>query len=252
MRSPDIITREAWGATKSPSPSLIKPDGMTLHWEGPTMGIYRREQYAAVVRGIEKFHERTRGWQDIAYNWLVDPYGQIFQGRGANRRSAANGTNRGNNISEALCYIGGKGDPFTDEAARAISSLVAWRRQQGMGNRIWVHGDWRPTECPGPDLIRFARGGFGEVELAPVPEIYRWQMRPTMKLGSTGLHVCEWKIRLHKVLGRWIGTNPEFGETTELVTKEFQHAIPGLEVDGIAGPKTQNAMQWVGVAGGKF
>lgn len=252
MTRPDIISREQWGATRSSPSAMIHPTGVALHWAGTKMGIYRPEQYPAVVRGIEKYHELTRGWDDIAYNWLVDPYGKIYEGRGEFRRSAANGTNVGNTHAEAICYIGGDGDPFTQEAARGISALVVWRRRSGVGLKVWTHDDFRPTSCPGEEMRRFAMGGYGEVQLEPVPEVYRWQLRPTMREGSNGLHVIEWKRRLHTVLGRWIGDSPEFGPTTKLVTMEFQQAIPGLEVDGIAGPKTQNAMQWIGVAGGKF
>jgi peptidoglycan hydrolase-like protein with peptidoglycan-binding domain len=249
---PSLIPTEAWRLPNwGPMPRLetIRPLGVTFHWEGPHMGVYRPDQYAGVVRGIEKFHRQTRGWLAIAYNWLVDPHGQVFEGRGAFKRSAANGTNDGNESSEAICYIGGIGDPFTEEAARAIGNLVAWRRHQGVGNKVWTHDNWRPTQCPGLALRQFALGGIGEVMPDPLPQVYRWELRPTMALDTYGLHVSEWKQRLAKVLGRWIGESGEFGDTTRLLTMEFQHAV-GLDPDGIAGPKTQLAMQWIIVAKG--
>ncbi len=41
----------------------------------------RPQDSAAIVRSIYAYHTRTLGWCDIAYNALVDKYGQVFEGR---------------------------------------------------------------------------------------------------------------------------------------------------------------------------
>src|SRR3954471_24801731 len=43
---------------------------------------YTRAQAAAIVRGIEVYHVKGNGWNDIGYNFLVDRYGMIYEGRG--------------------------------------------------------------------------------------------------------------------------------------------------------------------------
>ena len=42
---------------------------------------YGPEDSAGIVLGIAKYHRDTNGWNDIGYNFLVDKYGQIFEGR---------------------------------------------------------------------------------------------------------------------------------------------------------------------------
>ena len=42
---------------------------------------YAPEDSAGIVRSIYAYHTRTLGWCDIAYNALVDKYGQVFEGR---------------------------------------------------------------------------------------------------------------------------------------------------------------------------
>ena len=42
---------------------------------------YGPEDSAAIVLGIARYHRDHNGWNDIGYNFLVDQYGQIFEGR---------------------------------------------------------------------------------------------------------------------------------------------------------------------------
>ena len=42
---------------------------------------YTAAQSAAIVRAIELYHVKGNGWNDIGYNFLVDKYGQVFEGR---------------------------------------------------------------------------------------------------------------------------------------------------------------------------
>ena len=35
----------------------------------------------ALLRGIYAYHVKARGWSDIGYNYLVDRFGRIWEGR---------------------------------------------------------------------------------------------------------------------------------------------------------------------------
>lgn len=169
----DIITKGEWESNSKNSAARIDAVyGVGIHWEGPKMGIHTPTEYYAIVRGIERFHEQTRGWDDIAYSYLVSPHGQVFEGRGLGKRTAANGTEWGNDHFYAACYLGGEGDPFTDKAKVAYNELIAYLRQHGAGPDVRPHSSFKSTACPGNDIRAWIAAGRptpGGVVITPQP-----------------------------------------------------------------------------------
>lgn len=119
--------------------------------------------WAAVVRAIWDFHTGVNGWDDVGYNWLIDPNGVLYEGRGDNRRGAHFcGRNAG---TMGVCVLG----DFTnitpaDEARAKLAELLAWKScdinvdPQGSAlhassglqlMRISGHRDGCNTACPG-------------------------------------------------------------------------------------------------------
>ncbi len=82
-RGPAIISRRGWGADESlrrARPDYARPRYAVLHH---TAGgnTYSRAEADDVVRGIYSYHVRGNGWNDIGYNFLVDRFGRIYEGR---------------------------------------------------------------------------------------------------------------------------------------------------------------------------
>jgi hypothetical protein len=170
----NLVTRAQWGARpRKGNPTPLRPTGATAHWEGPHMGTFPHASCPAKVRGIQAFHMDARGWSDIAYNAVVCPHGYVFEGRGRGVRSAANGTNVGNDADGAVCYLGGEGDPFTPEGAAAMADALHWLSPGGQRH---AHRDWKPTTCPGDTIAAWVHspaaltpgapttGGFGTMD----------------------------------------------------------------------------------------
>ena len=42
---------------------------------------YSRDQVPAQLRGISSYHTQSKGWSDIGYNFVVDRFGRIWEGR---------------------------------------------------------------------------------------------------------------------------------------------------------------------------
>src|SRR5699024_5630123 len=81
--APRVISRSGWGADESLMTWQPAHDNLSAAVVHHTAGTnsYTAAQSAGIVRGIYRYHAVTRDWGDIGYNFLVDKYGQVFEGR---------------------------------------------------------------------------------------------------------------------------------------------------------------------------
>ena len=131
--APPIIPRLSWGADESIrrhapvyAPKLVV--AFVHHTAGANN--YTRAESAAIVRGIEIYHVKGNGWWDIGYNFLVDKYGQVFEGRfgGVDRNVRGAHTLGFNSGSVGVAVIGDYGSSrISRAAARSLEQLLAWR-----------------------------------------------------------------------------------------------------------------------------
>lgn len=149
-----IVSRASWGA-RAPKGSLSSFSsvlGVTLHWSAGDVAT-NLSDYSPNVRSIQNQHMNGE-YTDIAYNFVVAPNGTIYEGRGWNFRSGANGSTHANTHYLAFCYLGGPTTPFTDAATASISWLIAEAlRRYPIAIDLQPHSRWVATACPG-DVIR--------------------------------------------------------------------------------------------------
>lgn len=163
MRPEHFHPRASWGArargaTRS-THYLASTHGVSLHYEGPTVGRMDHHQCAARVRSIERYHRDRNGWADVAYNALVCQHGHVYEGRGAHIASAANGYRDANLGWYAVCYLGGVGDGITEAGKAGMVAAVQWLRAAGnAGPRVNGHRDHKATACPGDAIYRWLQG----------------------------------------------------------------------------------------------
>lgn len=161
---PDILTRNEWcpngDCPASPSPNVTIASHLIVHHSA---GTNTASDWPAVVRSIWNFHVNTLGWGDVGYNWLVDPEGNLYEGRGKDVLGAHFcGTN---SKTAGICLLG----TYTDvapqiEMIQSLKEMLAWyccvddidplgiSFHSGSSlqlNNISGHRDGCATECPG-------------------------------------------------------------------------------------------------------
>ncbi len=170
IKAPKIITRSQWNApSASWKPSYDKLKGAILHH---TAGInnYSKETAPEIVRAIFQYHANTLDWGDIGYNFLIDKYGTIYEGRAGSYTAAASVMTRGAHALHANPYSVGvsvlgnytNGVKPTDASIRAIEDVIAWRfalanldpystwsTGKETISTIAGHKDVSATACPG-------------------------------------------------------------------------------------------------------
>lgn len=101
----------------------------------------------------------TKGWADIAYSFVVCKHGYVFVGRGWGIRTAAQGTNPGNEHYHAVCFLGddsaGRDDLTPLGRAALLNVIVTGIGRYPDALKMRPHSSFSPTACPGNELRKF-------------------------------------------------------------------------------------------------
>jgi putative cell wall-binding protein len=136
VAEPDIVTRAEWGSmTKLPycsKPRYAKNmRGVVIH-HTVNSNDYTAEQAPGIVRAIQMYHVQQMGWCDVGYNFLVDRFGTIYEGRRGGIDKQVRGAHAGNwdvNLyTTGIAMIGNFQKVAPPPALkRAVVHLSAWR-----------------------------------------------------------------------------------------------------------------------------
>jgi hypothetical protein len=200
---PVIQPRSAWGAqdcVPRGQPSYGDVQAALIH-HTVSANDYTAAEVPSIILSICRYHRNSNGWNDIGYNFLVDQFGTLWEGRAGGMDQAIVGAQAQgyNSHTTGIADIGEHQDlPETSVALDAIARLIRWKLPlhgvptqgtvtltSGGGSlnrypagtavtldRISGHRDGDNTACPGnalyaqlPDL----RARVGDVQpLQPV------------------------------------------------------------------------------------
>lgn len=173
----DLVRRTQYGLpATSAAAHIASTEGVKVHYLGTTYNSRRHDLCDDYVRAIRASHlaNREESYADIAYNALVCEHGSVFEGRGPNRRTGANGTAVLNTKHYAVCALlgtpgGGLSTP-PDAQLHGIRDAIEWLRAEGeAGDYIGGHRDGHPTTCPGDALYAWVRRGAPRPGTRPAP-----------------------------------------------------------------------------------
>jgi hypothetical protein len=180
---PAIISRSEWGGDSVPpraAPEYAEVQAAFVHHTVST-NDYGPEDSAGIVLGIARYHRDSNGWNDIGYNFLVDQYGQVFEGRAGGIDQAVIGAQAQgyNSASTGIATLGTfTSVPFPEAGLDALAHVIGWKlslhgvptegqvvvtSRGGAANRypsgtpvtlerICGHRDGDSTSCPGDVL----------------------------------------------------------------------------------------------------
>jgi len=200
--SPAIVPRLSWGANESirrAGPYYAESLRFALVHHTAGSNNYTRAESAAIVRGIQVYHVKANGWNDLGYNFLVDKYGQVFEGRyGGLEQNVVGAHAEGFNTgSVGVAVIGTYTGSGISAAARdSLARLIAWRLDiahvdplttvswPSGGNArfprgvpvflrtVSGHRDTGFTECPGDALYAQLNDLAGQIGQTGLPKLY--------------------------------------------------------------------------------
>jgi hypothetical protein len=196
-----IIPRAAWGANEAYrhlNQDLDEPVGWPPRYKTVERVVVHHTETgfgwddpAAVVRSIYYYHAIVLEWTDIGYNFLIDMYGNVYEGRYGGPNVIGGHALAYNPGSLGVALIGSFIDTMPSEAALdSLARLIAtraghvdpavaadWLDWADMPN-ICGHGDVMNTLCPGANLhgllpaLRGRLAGTGPIVFPPPVLLY--------------------------------------------------------------------------------
>jgi hypothetical protein len=268
---PGIHSRYEWGADDSAMQRHAAPPSDSNYGEvdggWPRMTTYRGAivhhtagsnaygpaDVPGIIRGVFNYHAESQGWGDIGYNFLVDKYGGIWEGRygsiantpiGYHAKKNANLTTFGVSVLGNYDTAGTTG-PMID----ALVNVISWKFNalhidpHGWANigtergtewkpTIVGHRDVGPTACPGANLYAQLQNIRNATNINPGrPPI--GNLDNVSKVDGTHIRVQGWaadpdilgeSINVHIYLGARVGG----GTPTQVVSVPANVARPDV------------------------
>ena len=247
--SPTILPRLGWKANEAirrADPSYASSVRYSIVHHTAGSNSYTAGESAAIVRAIQTYHVKGNGWNDIGYNFLVDKYGQVFEGRyGGIEKNVVGAHAEGFNTGSVGVAVLGEYSSLavTAKAREALARLLAWRLDVAHvdplttlsvpsgGNArfpsgipvflraVSGHRDTGFTDCPGTALYNLLNGLAGEVGGIGLPKLYApvvtgsvpGSVRFRARLSST----LDWTVVVTDPLGLVVASGAGFGSNVD-------------------------------------
>ncbi|MGH3651080.1 MAG: N-acetylmuramoyl-L-alanine amidase [Acidimicrobiia bacterium] len=196
-RGLSINPRSSWGADLEPKGPLGVEDVrfLIVHHSASHNG-HTGADVPGILRGWFDFHTGSRGWNDIAYNFVIDSEGGIWEARQGSLDGPVAGDATGGNqgFTQLVCLIGDTNTAAPTAAARSsLVRMLAWLADRyhvstspgaevtftSRGSNKWPEGtsvttptiaghrDMSQTSCPGANLYSYVVGSLtADVETA--------------------------------------------------------------------------------------
>ena len=166
---PRVISRAEWGA-RDPActPDVARSGlvGAVVHHTAGSNNYQNVAEAMSQIRGDQAYHIDARGWCDIGYNFLVDKWGNIYEGRANSLTQAVIGVHASgfNTGTVGVSMLGTYGALPPMATLQAVAQVIGWRLgaygldprgstaypvDGGVRPRVIGHREVASTACPG-------------------------------------------------------------------------------------------------------
>lgn len=209
--APALISRAAWGAR----PPVCTPDvastilaAVVHHTAGPN-SYSTVTQAMQQIRNDQAYHIDGRGWCDIGYNFIVDKWGNIYEGRVGSADAPVIGVHAGgfNTATVGISMLGDYSTLSPPAAAQeSVARVIAWR----LGAYYRDPASTISYTTPGGENSIYPAG----TSLALPTIIGHRDVANTACPGQAGYATLEWlRARARQLIGAgWV--SPELSSTT--------------------------------------
>ena len=277
--APPIIPRLSWGADESirrHPPRYADAIHFAVIHHTAGSNDYSPAQSAAIVRGIEIYHVKGNGWWDIGYNFLVDKYGQVFEGRyGGVDKPVIGAHTQGFNVGSVGISVLGTYDssPISLAAKHSLEQLLAWKLDLAhvdpLSTLTWTsdgnprfprgvpvflraisgHRDMTFTDCPGNALYGEIPRIAHDVAGLGLPKLYAPRVDGTIgrevHFSARLSTVLPWSVTIVSASGVQVAQGTGVGPALDW-TWDAALASPGRYTWTMAAPNVLSASGTVG------
>uniref|UniRef100_A0A6J0V0M9 Peptidoglycan recognition protein 1-like n=1 Tax=Pogona vitticeps TaxID=103695 RepID=A0A6J0V0M9_9SAUR len=153
-----LITPSKWGAKpancSAPLQTTLPEYAVIIHTSGTP--CRSRAECARETRNVQDYHQRIKGWCDIAYSFLIGEDGYVYEGRGWRNEGAH--TYGYNDLSLGIAFIGTFTEKLPNQAAwKALKCLLDFSVKVGYlasDYLIVAHSDISDMVSPGDPVRR--------------------------------------------------------------------------------------------------
>ena len=258
--APTIVPRKGWNADEKirrAGPSFASTLRLALVHHTAGANGYTAAQAPAIVRAIQLYHVKGNGWNDIGYNFLVDRFGTVYEGRyGGIEKNVVGAHAEGFNTGSVGVAVLGEYSSLavSAQARTSLAQLLAWRLDLAHvdpastqsfisgGNArfptglpvflrtVSGHRDTGFTDCPGTALYNLLTSIGGEVARTGLPKLYA----PTVTGTVPGLvrfrarlsSPLPWTVDVYDVSGNAVASSSGNGANVDW-TWDARAVLPG-------------------------
>ncbi|HET9654127.1 MAG TPA: N-acetylmuramoyl-L-alanine amidase, partial [Kineosporiaceae bacterium] len=188
-QQPVVYSRASWGADESrvrSGPTLMPEIAAAVIHHTTDSTSYSSSQVPGMIRADYAYHLRL-GWSDLGYNFLVDRFGRIWEGRRGGITAAVQGAHAGgfNYRTFGVAVIGNyeRSTPSWP-ALGALQRLLAWKldlaHDDPLGTTVLVAGEYSGARWPAGTSVRVpVIMGHRDVDYTACPgaKLYPWLAR---------------------------------------------------------------------------